>query len=638
MIRAIEALVAQLDSVYAEQAYFTRLRARLLAAFNVLLLVWIPCNVAKVLWVHAPHVPWRLAINSIILASAVWSLRQVWRGRLVPAGNGLALGLILPIQALLFVAPVDAEPVGVAAQLLIADMVFLLLAVVFASRRVAGTLLAIVVGAFVWFHGTALRGLSPAGSPLQYVADTLLRDGLVALGFVFFLGLTLVAMIEAANRRSEQALRDTKATNENLEALVATRTQALEVAAGQALASARAKGEFLANMSHEIRTPLNGIIASSDLLRHRPDLPPAAAEQVRIIADSGDLLLRLLGDILDFSRIEAGQLALELHAITLADLARDTVTLLRANADAAGVQLGLTLDPGLPPQVTGDSHRLRQVLLNLASNAVKFTPRGGEVHLTLEVEDPAADPVGVRFEVRDTGIGMDAATVAKIFERFTQADTSTTRRYGGSGLGLAISAQLVRLMGGELAVASVPERGSRFFFTLLLPCAAAPAAAVPGARPVLASLGLQLLLVEDNEVNRTILAAQLGKLGCRCIFAADGEEALARLERAPAPAVVLMDCHMPVLDGWEATRRLRAWANDPDPVRRRAAALPVVALTAAALPEERRRCLDAGMNEFLTKPVKLAELHSMLQRFAPASEGKGQGRAMLDVIPTLHRE
>jgi signal transduction histidine kinase/ActR/RegA family two-component response regulator len=426
-------------------------------------------------------------------------------------------------------------------------------------------------------------------------------------------------MIEAANRRSEQALRDTKATNENLEVLVAKRTHALEIATGQALASARAKGEFLANMSHEIRTPLNGIIASSDLLSRRSDLPSAAAEHVRVIAGSGDLLLRLLGDILDFSKIEAGQLELEQHAVDLAVLSQDTIRLLGASADAGGVRLELTVGPGLPPQVTGDGHRLRQVLLNLASNAIKFTPRDGQVRVTVASATPSANPVPVCFEVSDTGIGMDAATVARIFERFTQADTSTTRRYGGSGLGLAISAQLVRLMGGRLEVESTPGHGSRFFFSVLLPRINTPATVVGAAKPVNATLGMQILVVEDNAVNRSILAAQLAQLGCRPTFALDGGEALAALGAGPAPDLILMDCHMPGLDGWETTRRLRAWAGDPDPVRQRVAALPVVALTAAALPEERRRCLEAGMNEFLTKPVKLAELQDMVQRFAPVT-------------------
>ncbi len=614
MIRCFAAFATRLDSVYADQSYFTRLKARLLAFFNLLLLGWLPVNVAKIFWRHLPYAGLRLGMNAVFAFAACWSLRRLFRGRLEPAGNGLVLALIVPIHSLVFFSPAYVEPVSVAVQLLAFDLVFLLLALVFASRAAAVASLAFILGSLGWFYGTALRPQPVPGS-LGVVADTLLFDGLAALAFMFCLGLTLVRMIEAANRRSEEALRATRATNETLEKLVAERTAALAVATRQAQESARTKGEFLANMSHEIRTPLNGIIGSSELLRQRRDLPPEAAEHARLIAESGDLLLRLLGDILDFSKIEAGQLALEQHPFELTSLAGGTVALLAGTAQAAGVQFQFTVAPGLPSHVAGDSYRLRQVLLNLASNAIKFTPAGGRVQLTFGPDGNVSG--AVRFEVRDTGIGMDAATAARVFERFTQADTSTTRRYGGSGLGLAISSHLVRLMGGRLEVESVPGRGSVFFFSLPLSAVDAPAAAAHVAARLHAKFGLRILVVEDNAINRSILAAQLTQLGCTATMAHDGEEALVALATAPLPDLILMDCHMPRLDGWETTRRLRAWSADPDPTRRRAAMLPVIALTAAALGDERRHCLEAGMNEFLTKPVRLAELNEMFRRFAP---------------------
>jgi signal transduction histidine kinase/FixJ family two-component response regulator len=614
MIRPFASLVARVDLAYAERAYFTRLKARLLAGFTLLMLAWIPLNIAKLLWVRPPHLAERLSTSCAFAIISFWALQQVLKGRLKEAGNGLAVALVVAAHALLFITTDYVEPLAAAVQLFAFDLVFLLLTVVFASRRVAVAVFVIMLASLVWFYMHALRPVPLSGS-LAFAADTLMRDGVIAIGFVFCLALTLTQMIAAANRHSDEALRATQAANENLEALVAERTRALAVATAEAQHSSRAKSEFLANMSHEIRTPLNGIIASSDLLRHRGDLPSATAEHVRIISESGDLLLRLLGDILDLSKIEAHQLELEQHPFELSAMIADTVALLANKAVEGGVDLSFKVAPEVASHLAGDSYRLRQVLLNLTSNAIKFTPAGGRVQIDVTPVD-TSEPTSIRFEVRDTGIGMDAVALARIFERFTQADSSTTRRYGGSGLGLAISSHLVRLMGGKLEVTSVPGSGSSFFFTLALPRTAAPVAEPRVAKTVEGELGLNVLVVEDNAVNRSILAAQLKQLGCAFAMAKDGEEALAALSSAPLPDVVLMDCHMPKLDGWEATRRLRAWTIQEDAVRKCAAALPVVALTAAALPEERQRCLEAGMDRFLAKPVRLAELRAMLLRVA----------------------
>lgn len=617
MSRLFDRLVARIDSTYAAHSYFTRLKARLLAAVTALVLVWVPINVGQLFWAHAPHLGWRLGINLCITLAALWSLRATFRGQLARAGNTLAVATALPLYLLLFVGPKMDEPLATTSQLVLFNLVFLLLTLIFASRRIAIGIFLLMVTGFVALYATRLQ-VRPLPGSLEFAIGTLLRDGLFAIGFIFCLGFTLLWMIEAANRRSEQALRETRAMNENLEHLVAERTTALAKATRDAQESARTKGEFLANMSHEIRTPLNGIIGSSDLLRQRHDLPESAAEHVRIIAESGDLLLRLLGDILDFSKIEAGQLELEEHPFELGSILADTVALLASKAAESNVRLELKVADNLPPQVTGDSYRLRQVLLNLTSNAVKFTPPGGKVQVTVAAEAPQEDPVRVRFEVCDTGIGMDATTLGRIFERFAQADTSTTRRFGGSGLGLAISTHLVRLMGGKLEVESAPGKGSKFFFTLALPRATEAAVESPLVEPIGSELGLNVFVVEDNPINRSILGAQLTRLGCRHTMAYDGEQALAALASSPAPDVILMDGHMPNLDGWETTRRIRAWATDGSAHLRRVAALPVIALTAAALPEERRRCQESGMNEFLAKPVRLAELFHMLRRFVPA--------------------
>ncbi len=615
MPRLIAHFVSQLDAIYRDRPYFVGVKARLLAGFDLLLLAFIPFNVAKMLWVQPPEIPTRLAINAIMFLAGVGSLRLVLKGRLELAGNGLAIALIVPAHTVALLSHAYHEPLSVGIQIFAYDLVFLLLAVVFSSRRVAFLLLGIIIASNTGFYWTVLR-LTPMTGSLEFATDTLLRDGLIALCFVFTLGITLIHMIETAHHRSEESLRQTRALNENLEQLVSERTRALAAATHRATEASRAKSEFLANMSHEIRTPLNGIIASSDLLLRHPNLPADASEHVRLVAESGDLLLKLLGDILDFSKIEAGQLALEKHSFDLAAIIADTVALVAPKAAAGDLRLGSTVASGLPRYPEGDSYRLRQVLLNLISNAIKFTPAGGRVKVTVSSPTPQVTPTPLLFEVHDTGIGMDAEAIGRIFDRFTQADSSTTRRFGGSGLGLAISSHLVRLMGGTLEVQSTPGKGSVFFFTLTLPTSAnAPRTTAAPPQPE-AHLSIRVLVVEDNAVNQKIISSQLTRLGCTFALAANGEEALAALAHEPLPDVVLMDCHMPVLDGWETTRRIRGWIAETDPLRRKAAPLPIIALTAAALPEEQARCLDAGMNQFLSKPVKLAELHRILQPYA----------------------
>ncbi len=621
MLRPVANFIARIDSAYSDRPYFVGLKARLLAAFSLLMLVFAPLNTAKLLWVELPRPMLRIGFNLCFALAAVLSLRWIQSGKSERAGNILVLASIIPVILLGLLVPSSyLQPLSSAVQLFAFALLYLLVALVFASRRVAFGVLAIAVTGHVLFHLRAFGSDYVAGS-IQFAANTLLRDGLIAFGLVFCLGLTLVRMIETAQRRSEDALAETRAMNENLGRLVTERTRELEAETHRANRASRAKSDFLANMSHEIRTPLNGIIASADLLGRSPDLPTAAAEQVRLIADSGDLLLKQVGDILDFSKIEEGQVVLEAHGFELATLVAGCVSLVSATASKGGIRLEYALAAGLPLHFEGDSFRLRQVLLNLMSNAIKFTPPGGRVRLTINSSDSESNPVPVLFEVRDTGIGIGESAIKKLFERFTQADSSTTRRYGGTGLGLAISSRLVGMMSGQLEVQSAPGQGSRFYFTIPLRVIEASAVVVePSQR--LSCLGLRVLVAEDNAINRKILGAQLEVLGCPCTMAADGEEVLIALQQAPPPDVVLMDCHMPNLDGWETTRRIRGWAieRDVSEVCRQASLLPVIALTAAALPEERVRCLDAGMTAFLSKPVKLADLHRALRSFSVAAD------------------
>jgi two-component system, sensor histidine kinase len=616
MLRPLATYLKALESLYTERPYFVGMKVRLLAMFSMLLILLFPLNIAKVLWLQQPMAEFRIAFNLCMGLSALLALKWLRSGRLDWAGNVLALNII-PVHMLVLATPHYYEPLATAYLLYTIDLVFLLIALVFSTGRVAGVVLVIVVAGQFGFYVRELQ--EPITGSLRFAANTLMREGLVLLGLFFVLGLILVRMIETAHRLSMDTLNKAKSVNENLERLVSERTRALEAATLRANEASQAKGDFLANMSHEIRTPLNGIIAWSELLRKRSDLPPQAAAHVRLISESGELLLKQLGDVLDFSKIEAGQMTLEMHRFDLVSLVSDCAALVESNAAQGGVILDYRVATDLPAQFEGDSFRLRQVLLNLVANAIKFTPPGGCVRFV--VTGAGIQPDGrmlLRFEVSDTGIGMDEGALKRLFQRFTQADSSTTRRYGGTGLGLAISSRIVGVMGGRIEVNSTQGKGSVFYFSL--PFQAISPVPSTGAAPSsrLARLGLRILVVEDNLMNRRIIGAQLDELGCKHSMAVDGEQALIALLRDPLPDVILMDCHMPNLDGWETTRRVRGWASAPDSteLQKLISQRPIIALTAAALPEERQRCLDAGMSDFVSKPVKLGELHQALRVFA----------------------
>ena len=406
-----------------------------------------------------------------------------------------------------------------------------------------------------------------------------LRNEVLALVFLSAAGLLLVIQ----NRRLRRATRK----------------------AGEA---SRAKSEFLASVSHEIRTPLNGILGMTELIL-ADETDPERKDHLEIIRDSGRSLLVLINDLLDSSRIEAGQLKMERIPFAPAAVARQVCALVEPQAEAKGLELSLHLGALATRPLLGDSHRLEQVLLNLVGNAVKFTEQG-RIDVTVNVR-PETQAARLEIQVRDTGIGVEPEKLPHLFERFYQADSSSTRRYGGTGLGLAISRQLVDLMGGSIAVDSRPGQGSEFTVTLPLePAQPGWPQAVP--EPEIASAcPCRVLLVEDNPVNELVARRMLERLGCQVRSAGNGREACSILGDGGAAEpfdLVLMDCLMPEMDGYEATRTIRRL---PSASR----AVPIVALTASPLEDDLRRCQAVGMNDYLSKPVGLDDMERVVRKW-----------------------
>jgi len=457
-------------------------------------------------------------------------------------------------------------------------------------------------------HELSLGAAHKVSEQLMQRGITVREQNQLGLGLTLFLSVLTLAFAYIALRQVRQ-LRERRLVLEEL----ATK---LRLARREAEAASDAKSAFLANMSHEIRTPFHGLMGMLSLLRET-GLTPRQVDYLRTATESADHLLALLNDILDMSQLESGRVALTQAPVDLRGLLRDVEALMRPQANAKPLALHIDADPAVPDRILADATRLKQIIFNLLSNAIKFTDRGAVVLDVRTREGLGGEPELV-FAVSDTGIGMDEATQAQLFNRFVQGDSTRSRRHGGTGLGLEISRNLARLMRGDITVRSKPGEGSCFTFHLPLqvpPPAAAPLAAAKAAAP--ASRPLQVLVAEDHPVNRQYMAALLENLGHGAHFTTNGEEAVEALRRRRFD-VVLMDLHMPVLDGVGATRAIRAL---PDAER---STVPIVALTADAFAETRDRCLVAGMNDFLTKPVNLERLAASLRRLfgteAPAAE------------------
>jgi signal transduction histidine kinase/ActR/RegA family two-component response regulator len=600
--------VWQSPSAFDEAAYRHSLTARRLKSLDLFLTVGLGAVIAMNLYLAwVARLPGHIVENQsqMLLVSLCVSLAVIATYVAAHRGYVESAAFVLLCLSVLFITLIDTPQqviegrtmIGYAIPILAAGVLLPPLAPLFFAGLCS---LAVMLLASLTMPGTT----SAIGSAIDFFVIAIIT-------WVFADGL------ERSNRMLARKIAEQK----EVEVVLRTLNDELAAARDASEAASRTKSQFLASMSHEIRTPMNAVIGMTSLLLDTP-LKEDQRGYVETIRSSGDALLTIINDILDFSKIESGKMELEVHDFRLAACLDSVLDLFGRQAAARNVALTSHVAPGVPPHISGDISRLRQILVNLVSNALKFTPSGSvRIEVTCpassaegtERASPEGDALTLQFIVRDTGIGIPADRLDRLFHSFSQVDPSTTRKYGGTGLGLAISLRLVDLMGGRMWVESQEGEGSTFYFTIRTRAAAEPPcakseAAVSLDRTLAQRRPLDILLAEDNVVNQRVAQQILGKLGYTIDIVANGQEALDALERKPY-SLVLMDVQMPEMDGLEATRRILAGQGRGTTQAHRPT---IIAMTAAALQEDRQACLDAGMDGFLSKPIRLEQLLSVL--------------------------